>query len=284
MAQKSSSSNYIQDHAEQTIATHLRRSAETEAAFLVPHIKKTDHILDAGCGPGSITIGLAKYVSEGSVIGIDISTDVLHKAKTLAANASLPASGPGSVDFEEGDVLEKLPYADDTFDIVFAAHLFGHLPLPDLPVRALTEMRRVLKPDGILATRDAVAQHFYPQGLDLDRLWVGNFNRAVRKGAPERESTASSMLNVMRHAGFDASVGKVKIGAGSMVYSGPEARKWLAERLVWQLEEGNKFHRSWIDAGISEDEIQETIVAARLWAETEDAWYGSMQVELLAWK
>ncbi|KAF2246937.1 S-adenosyl-L-methionine-dependent methyltransferase [Trematosphaeria pertusa] len=284
MAQHSQPSNYTQGHSNCTVATHQSRTAESDAAFLLPHIKKTDHILDVGCGPGTITTGLAKYASEGTTVGIDISPDVLQKAKTLAAEAKVPTQGPGSVVFEQGNILERLAYPDDTFDIVFCAHLFGHLPPPDLPLQALAEIRRVLKPGAILATRDAAHQHFYPRSLDLDRLWVGNLSRAVRKGAPETDPTGSMMPALFRRAGFDADGGKVRVGAGTMVYSGPETRKWLAWRAAGQLQPGDPFRQSWLDAGITEDEIEQTLVAVRKWAETEDAWFAALQCEMLAWK
>ncbi|KAF7561611.1 hypothetical protein G7046_g2534 [Stylonectria norvegica] len=114
MAQHKEPSSYTQGYSNSTIATHLSRTAETDAAFLLPHVKRSDRILDVGCGPGTITTSLAKYADEGATVGVDISTDVLQKAKTLAAEASVPTEGPGSVVFEQGDVLKGLAYADDT--------------------------------------------------------------------------------------------------------------------------------------------------------------------------
>ena len=284
MAQHSQPSNYTQGYSNYTVATHQSRTAESDAAFLLPHIKKIDHILDVGCGPGTITTGFTRYASEGTIVGIDISADVLQKAKKLAAEANVPTQGPGSVIFKEGNVLEGLAYPDDTFDIVYCSQVFGHLLPPDQPLRALTEMRRVLKPGGILATRDAADQHFYPRSLDLDRLWVGNQNRVLRKGAHDVEPPGITMPALFRSVGFDADSGKVRVGAGTTVYSGPEARKWLAWRGVGQLQQGDAFRQSWLDAGITEDEIQQTLLAVGKWAETEDAWYAALQCEMLAWK
>ncbi|KAJ9221903.1 hypothetical protein DTO207G8_1104 [Paecilomyces variotii] len=285
MAQQNRLNTYVQGYSNCTLATHQTRTAESDAAFLLPHIKKTDHILDIGCGPGTITTGLAKYASEGRTVGVDISADVLQKAKALAAQANVPTQGPGSVVFEESNVLEGLAYPDDTFDIVYCAHLFGHLlPSPDMPLRALTEIRRVLKPGGIVATRDAADQHFYPRSLDLDRLWVRNLMRAVSKGESDTEPVASSMPALLRRVGFDADGGKVRIGAGTTVYSGPETRKWLAWRATGQLKQGDPFYQSWLDAGITEDEIQQTLLAVEKWADTEDAWFAALNCEMLAWK
>jgi ubiquinone/menaquinone biosynthesis C-methylase UbiE len=285
MAQHSQPSNYTQGYSNHTLATHQLRTAESDAAFLLPHIKKIDRILDVGCGPGTITTGLARYASEGTTVGIDISTDVLQKAKKLAAEANVPTQGPGSVVFEEGNILERLAYPDNTFDIVYCSQVFGHLlPSPDLPLRALAEIRRILKPGGILATRDGAEQHFYPRSLDLDRLWGENQRRGLHKGAPEADAPGESMPALFRAAGFDADGAKVQVGAGTKVFSGRETRKWLAWRTSGQLQQGDPFHQSWLDAGITEDEIQQTLLAVEKWAEMEDAWFVALQCEMLAWK
>jgi hypothetical protein len=111
-AQSSQPSNYTQGYSNYTTATQQLRTAESGAAFLIPHIKKTDRILDVGCGPGTITASLAKYASEGATVGIDISTAILEKAKTLAAEANVPTQGLDPVVFKEGNILERLPYPD----------------------------------------------------------------------------------------------------------------------------------------------------------------------------
>ncbi|PMD47075.1 S-adenosyl-L-methionine-dependent methyltransferase [Hyaloscypha variabilis F] len=284
MSQQSQPSTYTQGYSSHTTSTQQSRTAESDAAFLIPHIKKGDHILDIGCGPGTITTGFIKYVSEGSVIGIDISPDVLQKAQAHATSANIPTSGPGSVTFQEGNIFEGLPFPDDTFDIVYCSQVLGHFPPPDLPLEALTEMRRVLKTGGILATREAIDAHFYPKSLDLDRLWLGKSRKAVRKGAPEVDSTSTRLPALLRAVGFDADRGKVKVGAGTRVFAGRETRGWLAWRAEGQLTEGDPFRQSWIEVGITEEEIQETLVAVRKWAGTEDAWFVAVEGEMLAWK
>ncbi|KAH8678544.1 S-adenosyl-L-methionine-dependent methyltransferase [Xylariales sp. PMI_506] len=284
MAQQSQSSKYTHGYSEYTLATHQRRTAESDAAFLLPHIRKTDYILDAGCGPGTITTGLAKYASEGKTIGLDISPDVLRKAKALANKANIPPEGPGSVAFEQGNILERLPYPDSTFDVIFCCQVFGHLEQLEKRLQALAELRRVLKPGGLLATRDAAAQHFYPERFNLDQLWGRNQARALQKGSGELETIGGSMPALFRRAGFDADGGKVLTGAGTTVFCGLETRQWLAWRTTGQLQEGDQFRQSWLDAGITEDEIQQTLSAVKEWAKTTDAWFASLQCEMLGWK
>ena len=56
-----------------------KRMASQEAAFLLPHLRAGMHVLDAGCGPGSITLGLAAAVAPGEVVGIDIQPSQVEK-------------------------------------------------------------------------------------------------------------------------------------------------------------------------------------------------------------
>lgn len=276
---------YTQGYSNYTLATQQQRTAASDAGFLLPYIKGTDTILDVGCGPGTITLDLARHANEGLTIGVDISADVVQSAKQLSTEAKVHAEGKGSLIFEQGNILTGLPYPDGTFDVVFASQVFGHWTERAHSLQALAEIRRLLKPGGIVATRDGAEQLFYPKSSNLDRLWVGNFRRAVLKGAPETEEpTGTIMPALFRAAGFDADGGKVRIGAGTRIFSGADARKRLAWRAHGQLSPGDVFHQSWLDAGISEAEIEETLGAVDKWAATDDAWFLAIQCEMLAWK
>jgi len=102
-------------------------------------------LLDAGCGPGSITVGLAEAVAPGEVIGVDVSSDVLKEARALAAER-----GAANVRFGAADVF-ALPFPDASFDAVFAHTLLEHVGDGG---RALGELRRVLRPGGAIGARD----------------------------------------------------------------------------------------------------------------------------------
>lgn len=282
MTEPDPQNTYTQGYSASTTSSHELRTAATDAAFLLPHIRAADHILDVGCGPGTITLGLAAHAPRGRTTGIDLSSTVLSAARGRAAAAGLPTAGEGACVFEEANVLSGLPYADAAFDIVFASQLFPHLPPPDLPEAALAEMRRVLKPGGILATRDAAELHFYPKRFGLGRLWAGYMTRVLGRGRPDAELPGGEMPALFRRVGFEA--GKIHVGAGTTVFAGQDARKWYAESHLGRLSEGDEFLRSWVEGGVSEGEIEETRDALRRWGECEDGWYAALQCEIYAYK
>ena len=121
------------------------RSAQRDAAFLLPYIEPGQTLLDCGCGPGQITIGLARAVDPGRVTGIDLDEAVLQQARRSAADA-----GVTNVEYREAGVA-ALPFPDESFDVVYFHALLCHLPAP---LEALSEARRVLKPGGLVAVSE----------------------------------------------------------------------------------------------------------------------------------
>jgi SAM-dependent methyltransferase len=126
-------------------AALARRSAAQDAAFFVQHLRTGLQVLDAGCGPGSITLGLADIVAPGHVVGVDVQPSQVEQARGLALARSV-----SNVSFRVAD-LYQLPFADGAFDAAFANGVLMHLREP---VRALLELRRVLRPGGVVGIRD----------------------------------------------------------------------------------------------------------------------------------
>ncbi|MFC5060705.1 class I SAM-dependent methyltransferase [Actinomycetospora atypica] len=95
-----------------------------------------DRVLDVGCGPGALTLAIARRA--GSVTGIDLSHRVLELARTRAGGAD--------VTFRVADA-ETDDLGEDAYDLV-VSH-FGTMFFAD-PVAAFTNLRRALRPGGRL--------------------------------------------------------------------------------------------------------------------------------------
>ncbi|SIT16513.1 demethylmenaquinone methyltransferase / 2-methoxy-6-polyprenyl-1,4-benzoquinol methylase [Roseivivax lentus] len=107
-------------------------------------------VLDCGVGSGSLSIALDSILTDRVTFhGIDTSAKMLVQARSKMHVAGLRAH------YRQADVL-SLPYDDQFFDVVMAAHVLEHLPDPK---HALREMIRVLKPGGMVfvcATRPSL--------------------------------------------------------------------------------------------------------------------------------
>src|SRR5512142_1845750 len=101
------------------------RQAESHAAFFTPYLSPGMRLLDCGCGPGSITCGLAGIVAPGGVVGIDLYAKALDAAQSVS-----------NVRFQAASVYE-LPFPDGSFDAVFSHAVLEHLAEP---LKALAEM------------------------------------------------------------------------------------------------------------------------------------------------
>jgi ubiquinone/menaquinone biosynthesis C-methylase UbiE len=115
------------------------RSAETYADFLFPHLSGDACVLDVGCGAGTITVGLAPRV--GSVTGVD-AEDGFDEARAYANRRGLT-----NVEFRVGDVY-ALGEPADRFDGCLCHSVLEAL---ERPLDALREIRRTLRPGGVLA-------------------------------------------------------------------------------------------------------------------------------------
>ncbi|MBT5319571.1 MAG: methyltransferase domain-containing protein [Chloroflexi bacterium] len=179
-------------HEEETRRFRLR-DAEQEAAFFLPHLSPGMRLLDAGCGPGSITRGLANYVAPGDVTGIDSDA-----ARIETALGILALEESDNLSYEVADVTD-LPFENGQFDAVFANGLIEHLPFPG---DGISELMRVLKPGGIIGLRspDWDVALLHPDNTDLrDSIALRNRWQRSRGGHPD----AGRMLRgQLKSAGF----------------------------------------------------------------------------------
>jgi len=115
------------------------RSAAEYADFVLPSVRDGDRVIDVGCGPGSITVGLAQVA--GDVTGVDLDESEFTDARAYAAE-----HGIDNVKFVEGSIYQ-LDFADASFDV---CTLFSMMETLDDPLAALAEVHRVVKPGGLV--------------------------------------------------------------------------------------------------------------------------------------
>ncbi len=170
-----------------------RRNAQTHAAYLIPQLQPGLRLLDFGCGPGTITVGLAAAVQPGEVHGVDMEASQIEMARTAAA-----AGGHDNVAFHVGNVYE-LPFEDNYFDVAHCHAVLMHVPDTQA---ALREVRRVLKPGGIIASRELIVGSSFvePSSEHTPAAWAtfGNLLRA-NGGHPQM---GREIKNALLEAGF----------------------------------------------------------------------------------
>jgi len=125
-----------------------------------------ERVLDLGCGAGSDSLVAAQMVGpKGSVIGIDMTPEMLAKARRAATEM-----GAANVEFVEGEI-ELLPFADESVDVVISNGVIDLLPDKDT---VFAEIYRVLRPGGRIQLADVtIQQPVSEEGKrDID-LWTG---------------------------------------------------------------------------------------------------------------
>lgn len=236
-------------------------------ATFIPYLKPGMTVLDCGCGPGTITIGLAELDQTINVTGIDFSEDQINRARASAAE-----KGVGNVSFEVGSVYE-LPFPDNSFDAVFSNALYVHLTDP---ADAIRESHRVLKDGGFLGIRQGVhnLDLVHPPDPKLKR-WFEVYAAVLRAngGDPDVGGRLGAML---REAGYSDVIMTASLNCQS---SGPSAQAF-SEQMAGLPVLGQA-----VDAGIITQEESEEINAAWLqWGTHQDAFLARPWGEAVGWK
>jgi len=260
--------HYLHGHHESVLRSHRWRTVENSAGYLLPRLWSGATVLDVGCGPGTITVGLARSVGAGRVMGIDTAPEVLVEARAEAASRGLR-----NVDFEVGDVYH-LAFGDGAFDVVHAHQVLQHLVNP---VAALTEMKRVCRSGGVVAARDGDygAMFWFPEDPELEE-WRILYQRVARAVGGEPDA-GRRMLSWARAAGFT----DISVSASSWCYATPDERSWWgglwSDRLTQSTLAQEAVRRG---LGMRED-LERLGHAWRRWAESDDACFVVPHAEIV---
>jgi ubiquinone/menaquinone biosynthesis C-methylase UbiE len=161
------------------------------------NIEPGHHVLDIGCGTGTLVVKLKRQYPSAHVVGIDPDPKVLRRARIKATRAAV------SVQLDPG-FADQLPYKDDSFDRVFSSFMFHHLEEQERE-NMLREVLRVLKVDGSLHLVDFIA----------DDASHGFFDRLFQAHARMRDNRNATILELMRRVGL---TNAAKINDGSMLF------------------------------------------------------------------
>jgi len=262
---------YTHGHHESVLRSHRWRTAENSAAYLLPHLAPGLDLLDVGCGPGNLTCDLAERVAPGRVLGLDLAEEIV-----AAARAEADARGTGNVEFAVGDVY-ALDLPDDGFDVVHAHQVLQHLTDP---VAALRELRRVVRPDGVVAVRDGDygAMTWAPDDPLLGR-WLELYHEVTRRNGAEADA-GRFLKGWAQRAGFT----DIEVSSSTWTFADPEARAWWGGLWADRVSDpGSSLAAQAVEYGLAgEDELAELAEAFRRWSGSEDGVFAVLHVEVLA--
>jgi ubiquinone/menaquinone biosynthesis C-methylase UbiE len=229
-------------------------------------------LLDCGCGPGTITVGLADAVAPGEVVGIDNGSEQIELARSHAAENNV-----SNVTFQVASIHE-IPFPDESFDAVISHNVLEHL---EEPMAALKEANRVLKPGGVIGVRDMDADGmiFSPptpmlkESVEVNvKIWESS------SGSPRMGKTLRSLL---QQTGFI----DVQATGSYESFGTPESLKRICDMMVNQWRTEGTLVAKAIESGLADEATLEGFALA--WSDLgndPNGFLGNAHCEAVGWK
>jgi ubiquinone/menaquinone biosynthesis C-methylase UbiE len=254
-------SKYVIGHTKGVTNILSGRSAARSMAFLLPHLRPDMHILDVGCGPGSITCDIAELTPAGQITGVDLSPAAIDQARAACAGRKIE-----NATFAAGNILSGLSFEDQSFDVVLCHQLLNHL---SDPVKALREMKRLCKPDGIVAVREGICHLWHPDEpilQDQDKI----LDITMRHSGAYAPGAGRYIYAWAKESGFEPTL--ITFTVSGVPNKGPEWRAKQQEFFKDCFSEGAGIRMKAIKAGVQEKQISDFLETALAWIENEEAY------------
>ena len=187
----------LPDYAPMLADYHRAYAKELGAMVDALPIRPGDRVLELACGDGAYARRLADRAGPtGALTAVDFSPAFLGLARDASAGAPRPVGFAGA----EAD---RLPFADDTFDLVWCAQSLYSLPEP---VRVVAAMRRVVNPGGVVAVLENDTLHHvllpWPVEVELAVRAAELSGLVEKQEHPSKFYVGRRLREVFREAGL----------------------------------------------------------------------------------
>lgn len=233
------------------------RDAENSVAYALGEMVPGRSLLDVGCGPGSITVDLARRVAPGRVTAVDASVEAVELARATAREA-----GVEGIEFLVADVHD-LDLPEGSFDVVHAHQVLQHVADP---VRALEWMRRMAAPGGVVAVCDSdySGMYWYPPLPELEE-WMRLYQRIARRNGGEPDA-GRHMLAWARQAGFE----DVTYVAEVWNHSDPDRRAWWGGMWARRILESDMGRQAVEEGEATREDLERISAGWKAWSRDRD--------------
>lgn len=252
--------------------THATRTVDNSVRYITKVLKPEFKVLDVGCGPGSITIDIAKnYLTEGgSIIGVEPTKEIIDTANNLKQSI---AADLDNISFQIGSIY-NLPFEDNTFDLVHAHQVIVHL---EDPIKALKELARVAKPGKFVTVKDGDLESMIFDPPKYDVLGKYNIMSAKNRGSTDVKS-GRKLLRRAIEAGYKSN--NITTSSSTMLFTGVEKEKRVwGELLIKRVEGGGEVLVA-DDEKKNEELKQEVVKTLKEWKDDETSLWSAVNFEI----